>query len=74
MKFKCFRCGHQWESRVEKPSACPACKSYKWQTPKAKLTPTCNSCGVIDEFCNGNSVGYCRACYEEATSEGGNES
>lgn len=32
MRFTCLRCGHRWDSRVENPKACPACKSYKWET------------------------------------------
>ena len=33
----CLRCGHEWISRVEKPTACPRCKSYKWCVPKDKV-------------------------------------
>jgi predicted Zn-ribbon and HTH transcriptional regulator len=29
-EFKCIRCGYEWLSRVEKPTACPKCKSYYW--------------------------------------------
>lgn len=36
MKLKCFRCGHTWYWRVEKPAACPACKSYKWSYDAVK--------------------------------------
>jgi predicted Zn-ribbon and HTH transcriptional regulator len=28
MEHECKRCGHKWESRVEKPQCCPRCKSY----------------------------------------------
>lgn len=31
MEYKCFRCGHIWDSRVKNPKACPKCKSYKWE-------------------------------------------
>lgn len=30
MKQTCLKCGHQWDSRVEKPLSCPACKRYGW--------------------------------------------
>lgn len=33
------------------------------------LTPTCNGCDTISAFCDSNDMGYCRACYEEATSK-----
>jgi DNA-directed RNA polymerase subunit RPC12/RpoP len=39
MTYKCLRCGHHWESRTDKPKACPRCKSYKFDvkpTPKMK--------------------------------------
>lgn len=37
----CRRCGHQWTQRYinAKPKCCPACKSYRWDTPK-KDEPT----------------------------------
>lgn len=28
MKCKCSKCGYEWESRIEKPKACPLCKQY----------------------------------------------
>lgn len=28
MKTKCQYCGYEWESRVDKPMACPRCKRY----------------------------------------------
>jgi len=31
---KCKRCGYKWQSRVEKPKACPACLSRKWDVEK----------------------------------------
>lgn len=34
----CLVCGHTWESRVERPVACPCCKSYKWAAG-VKRTP-----------------------------------
>jgi predicted Zn-ribbon and HTH transcriptional regulator len=35
MKHKCLRCGHEWQSRIErKPACCPRCKSYDWMKPK----------------------------------------
>jgi hypothetical protein len=27
----CSSCGHNWRSRVQKPKACPRCKSYRWR-------------------------------------------
>jgi predicted Zn-ribbon and HTH transcriptional regulator len=38
MKMKCEKCGHEWESRTEKPVACPKCKSYTFDKPK-KIKP-----------------------------------
>ena len=35
MKCKCRLCGHEWESRKEKPRMCPRCKRYDW---KEKIT------------------------------------
>jgi len=35
MKCNCLKCGYTWESRAEKPRACPACKMYRWDEPKA---------------------------------------
>lgn len=35
--LKCLRCGHSWLQRTQNtPRMCPACKSYKWQEPKAE--------------------------------------
>jgi len=28
MKKRCKYCNHEWEARVRKPKACPACKRY----------------------------------------------
>lgn len=28
--FKCLRCGHEWESKVQCPSMCPKCHSPNW--------------------------------------------
>lgn len=33
-KLFCERCGHDWIPRIEDPSMCPKCKSYKWNVPK----------------------------------------
>lgn len=30
---ECRLCGHQWDSRVENPKACPNCKRYDWDKP-----------------------------------------
>lgn len=27
---ECVLCGHQWDSRVLEPKACPNCKRYDW--------------------------------------------
>ena len=29
-KHKCLKCGYEWESKLEMPKACPACKSYRF--------------------------------------------
>ena len=34
MKIQCRKCGHQWESRVEKPVSCPSCKQIKYWEPR----------------------------------------
>jgi Zn finger protein HypA/HybF involved in hydrogenase expression len=26
----CWKCGHEWQARVDKPLCCPACKSYDY--------------------------------------------
>ena len=36
MKCKCLKCGLEWESVVDKPRACPACKSYQWRKPRKR--------------------------------------
>jgi len=35
-KLHCLRCGHTWPTRLTqtKPRSCPACRSYRWDTPK----------------------------------------
>ena len=25
-EYKCYKCGYEWEQRVEKPKSCPRCK------------------------------------------------
>ena len=30
IKYECKLCGHKWESKLEKPVACPKCKRYDW--------------------------------------------
>lgn len=36
-KLTCLRCGFTWTPRTDKPAACPACKSYRWNiAPKLK--------------------------------------
>ncbi|MFA5377546.1 MAG: hypothetical protein WC455_17475 [Dehalococcoidia bacterium] len=35
--FHCLRCNHDWTSRtsnLEKPKACPKCKSYYYDRPR----------------------------------------
>lgn len=34
MQHTCKRCGYTWESKKEKPKACPNCKSYRFDVPK----------------------------------------
>ena len=36
MKCRCVRCGHEWESVVEKPRVCPRCKSYEFDKPRKR--------------------------------------
>lgn len=33
---ECKKCNHQWQSRVEIPTQCPKCKTYKWNLEKTK--------------------------------------
>ena len=35
-KCKCLKCNHQWIQRVNKPKACPKCKSFKWNAKGRK--------------------------------------
>lgn len=28
--FNCIKCGYKWLSNLERPKACPECKSLKW--------------------------------------------
>jgi Zn finger protein HypA/HybF involved in hydrogenase expression len=32
MTLKCKKCGYQWFPRMENPTVCPKCKSYKWNS------------------------------------------
>jgi len=36
MKCRCLRCGYEWRSMVDKPKACPKCKSYTFDKPKKR--------------------------------------
>lgn len=38
-ELNCNRCNHKWFSRVEKPRACPACKSVYWNVPRSRPIP-----------------------------------
>ncbi len=31
---KCWKCGYNWEPRVQAPVECPACKSRRWSEKK----------------------------------------
>lgn len=33
-KFSCFRCGHEWASKQDRPKVCPKCKNPYWDIPK----------------------------------------
>lgn len=35
-KFKCLRCGWEWNPIVPKPSTCPKCKSYRWKEKRKR--------------------------------------
>ena len=35
-KCKCKKCGLEWASVVDKPKACPSCKSYNWQIERKR--------------------------------------
>ena len=37
--FTCFRCDATWDSKLEKPLACPRCKSYAWDKPYRNQPP-----------------------------------
>lgn len=30
-KFKCVKCGYEWDGRVKVPKECPDCKSRNWK-------------------------------------------
>lgn len=32
--FKCFRCRHEWASKMDNPRVCPKCKSPYWDREK----------------------------------------
>ncbi len=34
-KQKCSKCEYEWESRVEVPKECPACKNRHWNKEKS---------------------------------------
>lgn len=34
----CLRCGYRWINRVERPKACPDCKSRSWDVPDEKVS------------------------------------
>lgn len=31
---KCLRCDYEWQGRIEKPKACPECKTRLWNKPR----------------------------------------
>ena len=38
-KYRCFRCGHFWDSKqpaAPTPRICPSCKSPYWDKPRSK--------------------------------------
>jgi predicted Zn-ribbon and HTH transcriptional regulator len=35
----CNRCNHTWWSRVEKPRACPRCKTIYWNVVRSRPIP-----------------------------------
>lgn len=37
--FRCLRCGHEWWSFLERPTTCPQCKHYHWDTPGKPRQP-----------------------------------
>lgn len=32
--YECLRCGYNWDGRKKNPTACPRCKSYRWNFPQ----------------------------------------
>ena len=36
MKCRCLKCGFEWESVVDAPRACPACKIYHWKKQRKR--------------------------------------
>ncbi len=41
--FKCKKCKYEWIPRMQKPKACPFCKSYRWDRDSSK-----SSCGICE--------------------------
>lgn len=49
--YKCLRCKHRWDSRIpDKPTSCPKCKSYFWDSESDKKRPDLKrTFGVIEK-------------------------
>ena len=60
----CVHCGHNWRSRVEDPSRCPRCGTYKWRDHEGACG--CRRCGY--EWyprSRGQRPGKCPSCRAE---------
>jgi predicted Zn-ribbon and HTH transcriptional regulator len=35
-RHRCLRCGHEWRSRLARPTTCPQCRNPYWDRPKTR--------------------------------------
>ena len=64
-QYQCKRCGYAWMARGQnKPKSCPACKQYRWDTPRVADNP-CRDCEI-----NEPTAETCRGCRKNSAMEG----
>lgn len=47
----CRRCGHMWNTKVDRPVYCPECKSRLWDC--IQMLWSCGTCGNLKEYRDG---------------------